>query len=152
MVERISWWMPLFLMSIYSMVRDLVWVSLSWCLEQWQHSARSGDITGEKQSLECKEIPWQEERTVQIPSLQGSSASQRCEKSASPLPATPHVPQWLLLVPKASRTHSSRECTEQADTYTGLKAWPTVTEISGSLHYRELRLFPFPQLLVLVLI
>lgn len=38
------------------------------------------------------------------------------------------------------------------DTCTGLKVWPAVTEILGSLHYRDLSLFPFPELLVLVLI
>lgn len=54
---RISCWMPLCLINIYSKVRGLVWVTLSWCLQQWQRSPHSVGTTGEKQRFHCKRSP-----------------------------------------------------------------------------------------------
>lgn len=44
------------------------------CLLQWQRSANSVDVVGEKEGLNCKEIPHWEQRIIQFP----PSAGQLC--------------------------------------------------------------------------
>lgn len=145
--------MPLYLTNIYFKIRDLVWVILS-CSTLFtavvafsqlsRHCRRGGS--------RLQRSPSGNRGVFKSLFLLGNSASYWHGKSANPQPPTPNLPHWLLLVSKASRTHSCHEFMKQADTYTGLKIWPAVTEILGSLHNRELSLFPFPELLVLFLI
>ena len=136
----------------YLKIRDLVWVILSWWQQYVAYCSGSVDIVGEKKGLDHKEIPQWEPRSVQMPPSPGQLCISLGWKECQSPAAHPAPPHRCLLVPKARRTHSCQEFMKQADMYTGLKIWPAVMEILGSLHNREFSLFPFPQLLVMFLI
>lgn len=96
--------MPLCPINNYCKVRDLVWVTLPWCLQKWQYPASSAGTTGEKQSLDSKEISRWKERTTQIPLSTGQlcipPAWKECQSPATH-PASP--PEMSRMAPAHSQ-------------------------------------------------
>lgn len=146
--------MPLYLTNIYFKIRDLVWVILS-CSTLF-----TAVVAFSQLSRHCRRGGSRLQRDPPVGTEEYSNPSfswvtlHLIGMEKVPIPSHPPQisPTGFCLFPRPAEHTAVTKFMKQADTYTGLKIWPAVTEILGSLHNRELSLFPFPELLVLFLI
>lgn len=126
-----------------------VWMILAWCCSALftavaafsqfsRHCRRAKRSPGENQGLFKSSLSWA--------SLHLTGMERVLTPSHPPI-----CPPWASACSQGQQnTQLLRIC--EMSRHTGLTIWSAVTEILGSLHNRELSLFPFPELLVLFLI